>query len=479
MDPREIGANRLPEPLANRHRWLEVHRMTRGQSQVTGEKADLKQINARQFDLFALSLEGGPNFGDREIYDAYKTDRSEAAGAILIDPATWGFSTITLRRRVDHRWVRTDERGGFASPDAAMAHLRTSFRIGEPAEPLRPGERRRRAFLDTGPAGISPEFELLASSIDHLPALMAVGECYLALPKPDPNFVSDFQTNNFASRLFELYLLACFREQGILVRQDHVSPDFEIERAGATCWIEAVTANSAEPRSVGIGPWVHAPEDRDERLTGDTAERFAKTLRGKLQRKYEEMPHVQGKPFAIAIADFHESGSMVWSREALPTYLYGVKAYVEGEGSDRRAVGMAISHLTGKNRIPRAFFAIRPTRICRVCCSAMRPPCPSSTGWGFSLAGSLPALTWSGKASCSTGRLARSTRSRSRCRSRTRIMKRCGRWARAGARNSNSITILSRPIPSPLISYRARPIGSNVTVRSSATRSGKTRSSRR
>jgi hypothetical protein len=60
---------------------------------------------------------------------------------------------------------------------------------------------------------------------------MAVGECYLALPNPDPNFVTDFQTNNFASRLFELYLLARFREQGIRVRQDHPSPDFEIDGA--------------------------------------------------------------------------------------------------------------------------------------------------------------------------------------------------------------------------------------------------------
>lgn len=323
---------------------------------MTGENSDLKQINARQFDLFALSLEHGPNFGEREIYDAYKTDKSEAAGAILIDPATWRFSTLTLRRRVDHRWVLTDEQSGFATPDAAMAHLRTSLRIGDSAEPLPPGERRRRPLLEIGPAGASPEFELLSSSLDHLPALMTAGECYLALPNPDPNFVSDFQTNNFASRLFELYLLACFREQGIRVRQDHVSPDFEIDVGGASCWIEAVTANSAEPRSGGIGPWVHAPEDPDERLTGDTAERFAKTLRGKLQRNYEQMPHVQGQPFAIAIADFHESGSMVWSREALPTYLYGFKAYVEGEGADRHAAGVAISHLTGKNRIPAGLF---------------------------------------------------------------------------------------------------------------------------
>lgn len=326
-----------------------------GEPSATKDNASgVEQISGRQFDIFALSLEDGPNFGERVVYDAYRTGRGEAVGAILIDGVTWAFSTLTLRRRVDHRWVKTDERDSFVDPEAAMAHLQTSLRAGDPPEPLPPGERRRRELLKLGPAGSSPEFKLLASTRSHFPALIAAGECYLAMPNPDANFVTDFQTRNFASRLFELYLLACFREQGIRVRQDHPSPDFHIERAGATCWIEAVTANSPEAGSGGIGDWVHAPEDLDERLTGAPAERFAKTLRSKLERGYERLPHVAGQPFAIAIADFHESGSMVWSREALPTYLYGMKAYVEGD--ERRAAGMAISHLTGKDRIPAGLF---------------------------------------------------------------------------------------------------------------------------
>lgn len=321
-----------------------------------GEPPELEQINARQFDLYALSLERGRDFAGRVIFAAYRTMRGRAAGAVLIDPLTWGFSTVTLRRRVDHRWLKTDERDGFETPESAREHLRTSLRIGEPPEPLPPGARRRRSLLKQGSGGTSPKFELLASTVSHFPALMAAGECYLALPNPDANFVTDFQTNNFASRLFELYLLACFREQGLRVRQDHPSPDFEIELDGANCWIEAVTANAPEPRSGGIGPWVHAPDDLDERLTGASAERFAKTLRSKLQRRYERLTHVAGQPFVIAIADFHESGSMVWSREALPTYLYGVKAYVEGEGANRRAAGKTISHLTGKHGIPAGLF---------------------------------------------------------------------------------------------------------------------------
>lgn len=141
------------------------------------------------------------------------------------------------------------------------------MRGGDAPETLPPGARRRKLLIQPGARGISPEFELLTSTVSHLPALMAVGECYLALPNPDPNFVSDLQTNNFASSLFELYLLACFPEQGLIVQQDHVSPDFWIEKNGKTAWVEAVTANSETPRSGGIGDCAHAPTDKIERLS--------------------------------------------------------------------------------------------------------------------------------------------------------------------------------------------------------------------
>lgn len=316
----------------------------------------IKPISARQFELYALSLEHGPNFEPPHVFAAYRVGRGGGAGCILIDPERQCFATMALRRRIDHVWVRVDEAGPFDTPEAALDHLSIAMRGGDPPEPLPPGARRRRPLIEIGPRGISPEFELLAGTVSHLPALMAVGECYLALPNPDANFVPDLQTNNFASRLFELYLLACFREQGLIVRQDHVSPDFQIEKDGTSCWIEAVTANSDVPRAGGIGDWVHAPTDRTERLTGAPAERFAKTLRGKLQRNYHKLDHVKGQPFALAIADFHESGSMVWSREALPTYLYGVRADVTGEGAERRAVGTTISNLTGKHSIPAGLF---------------------------------------------------------------------------------------------------------------------------
>lgn len=322
----------------------------------TDEPRLITPISQRQFELYALSLERGPNFDPAHIFSAYQAGRGSISGCILLDTEKGTFSSLALRRRVDHRWVKVDENGPYSTPEAALDRLSIAMRASDPPEPLSPGAKRRPLLLKPGSRGTSPEFDLLTTTISHLPALMAIGECYLALPNPDANFASDFQTYNFASRLFELYLLACFREQGLSVRQDHVSPDFLVEKDGNACWIEAVTANSETPRAGGIGDWVHAPEDRSERLTGGPAERFAKTLRGKLQRNYHEMAHVEGQPFAIALADFHESGSMVWSREALPTYLYGLRADIEGEGKARRAIGTPITNLTGRHGIPAGLF---------------------------------------------------------------------------------------------------------------------------
>src|SRR5258708_39353 len=82
-------------------------------------------------------------------------------------------------------------------PTVPMAH-------GDPERPDRPGLKERRPLLAASAKNVHERFKLLTSTITHYPALMAVGELYFALPDPDDNFVSDLQTENFDSRLFEL-----------------------------------------------------------------------------------------------------------------------------------------------------------------------------------------------------------------------------------------------------------------------------------
>ena len=86
--------------------------------------------------------------------------------------------------------------------------------------------------------------------------------------------------------------------------------------------------------------------------------RFAKTLGSKLQRRYDCLAHVSGKPFAIALADFHAPASMTWSREALVGYLFGGMHAQEllERGGHVVAVSSPSSHLLGKSAFPAGLF---------------------------------------------------------------------------------------------------------------------------
>jgi hypothetical protein len=230
------------------------------------------------------------------------------------------------------------------------------MREGDAPELLPPGTPRRAPLHDVRGREVSEIFKLLAEP-SHQPAAWLLNQLYLSLPRPDANWASDCQTKNFHTRLWEALLLASFREQGIKVTQPYPSPDFMIERPdGETAWIEAVTINPALPYEHVGAPVSEAPEDIRERMFGAPAVRYAKSIRSKLQRRYDRLPHVEGKPFVLAIADFQSGASMTWSREALITYLYGTFAHVKEVGGRPTAASRDIEYLRGDEKIPAGLF---------------------------------------------------------------------------------------------------------------------------
>lgn len=311
-------------------------------------------ISRREFDLYALSLPRGPNFEPLVFHSAWKGGKGITVAAILKNPQG-RFATLVMRRQTDHCFVVTHEGKAFATLDLATRDATDAMCPDAPPEAVPSGTKKRATLVPKTVDGLGDSFKLMVTTMSHLPAIIAIGETYLSMPRPDDNFVSDFRTTNFDARLWELYLLAAFREQGVAVTQDQPSPDFLIEREGHQCHVEAVTANAIE-RTSGFPPPVHAPADKAERLLGLPAVRFAKTLRSKLQREYERYPHVRGKPFALAIADYHASSSMTWSREALPSYLYGFHPQVADGPQGKHAIGPSVSVLRGKDRIPAGLF---------------------------------------------------------------------------------------------------------------------------
>ena len=308
-------------------------------------------IPKRAFDLFGLSLDGRAAADADEHLSFWMSADKQAIGVVFRQGCTFGH--LVMRRRGDQRWALVSQTNNLSSAEIAADKMVDAMRVGEPPEGVPPGATPRPPLYEGKGAGT---YAVLTDGYAHYPAAVVMQELYLALPRPDKNFASDMRSANFDSRMWELYLLACFREQGITVRQDHPSPDFFLERQGATAYVEAVTAHSISgPIQMPSRP-TFAPTDPGERQAGAAAARFAKTLRSKLQKNYQAFAHVQGNPFALAIADFHQSASMVWSRESLPCYIYGFVTEVietpDGPVASRRA----ISHLQDNNKLPTGLF---------------------------------------------------------------------------------------------------------------------------
>lgn len=319
--------------------------------------ADMQLIPQPVFDVFALALPRGHGFGDRPPVGAWGDDARRVCGVVTqhIDDGSLGL--LAMRRRVDDVWVVIAEEFGFASLDDAKARLKSLLRLGEPPEPLPPNTASRPALHDLGNRTASDTFKVLQLPSHHR-AAWVLNQLYLALPNPDRNWASDCQTGNFHTRLWEAQLLAAFREQGLLVTQSVESPDFYIaNRRGDEAWVEAVTANPSTPYNHVNSPRSRPPEGREALFFGPAALRFAKTLGSKLQRGYDQMAHVQGKPFMIAVADFHAPASMLWSREGLIGYLFGESAHAVVESGRTVARTVSASHLHGPSAFPAGLFA--------------------------------------------------------------------------------------------------------------------------
>ncbi|MFM1137817.1 hypothetical protein WFK84_12020 [Yersinia enterocolitica] len=309
------------------------------------------------FDVYALSLPKGLGFGDDPPLCAWSGSDHLTVGALTKNCHSGRHGVLIMRRREDEVWAVLHRKVDFYSEEEALTIIRQA--CDEPAcrVPVPSGTRRRAPLWDTKGCEPSGIFKLLGQSCRERGAWM-LNQLYLAMPNPDPNWARDCQTGNFHTRLWETLLLASFREQGLLVTQDYPSPDFHVtNKAGGDAWVEAVTVNPPERYDHAIAVAAPFPQDRRERVLGTVTERYARTLRNKLCKNYAEMTHVVGRPFAIAIADFYLPGSMMWSREALISYLYGFYVREVAEEGKIVAVAEALDKLPGDPNIRVGLFS--------------------------------------------------------------------------------------------------------------------------
>jgi len=206
---------------------------------------------------------------------------------------------------------------------------------------------------------LHPYFRALISEPRFEAARNLIREIVYSYKDPDGHYIREFQTNGFDARLWELYLYVFLYQEGFEFIHGEPSPDFHLSRRGDEILIEAVTVNPGQNPS---RPDASPPQNHEETLalTNDYLPiKFGSPLYSKLQKKYWEKEHVEGKPLIIAIHDYHMPGSMTWSRVGLSEYLYGVRTRLgeDENGNDVPIVDHIDQHEWNGKIIPSNFFA--------------------------------------------------------------------------------------------------------------------------
>ena len=120
---------------------------------------------------------------------------------------------------------------------------------------------------------------------------------------------------------WELYLFIFLREAGCRLDRSRNAPDFVCDHFGLEFCLEAVTVN---PSQAGTDPEPpKTPAQVRQYNEHFTPIRFGNALLAKLRKRYWGNSRMLQVNLALAIQDFHQPGSMIWSHSGLPTYLYG------------------------------------------------------------------------------------------------------------------------------------------------------------
>lgn len=171
---------------------------------------------------------------------------------------------------------------------------------------------------------LHPHYELLKNNGAYSSAKEAIKEVSYHYKDIDGNFIDQFQSKNgFDARIWELYLYCFFKEQKFSFHREHEAPDYLVEKFEQKIAVEAVVI-SRKKKEYDVKEFKTVVE-MNEDLENKIPLMVSNAIYEKVKKEYWNKEHVKGIPFLLAVADFHETSSMIWTYEAFLTTLFGVK----------------------------------------------------------------------------------------------------------------------------------------------------------
>ena len=297
----------------------------------------------------------------------FETAEGDIVASIIRDRTDNDFFGIVLGRDERERFRVIDSTEFFDTPDEVLKALATLIEALQPnlAEKSKQGDAKGPPvdFFVPPPKVKQPQnpaFTALRDEEGYSSARACVEPMMRWYEDADRNFVEQFQTTGFDARIWELYLFAVFTEAGFAIDRKSAVPDF-------TCWgmagefcAEATTINPSRDKTGALvpPPTIETDEQFADFLRNYLPIKYAGPLTTKLAKRDWELPNAEGKPFVLAIQDFHHPRAMTFSRGALPIYLYGVEheGQRQPDGSLKISVTCVEKHQYNGKTIQSGFF---------------------------------------------------------------------------------------------------------------------------
>jgi hypothetical protein len=331
--------------------------------------SSLKKIGRQRFEVYVSHTRNPMVLGLVEEIAWYENYNRTLFGLIALDLTDKDFNVVILGRD-ENRKVRCCElQISFTSFDSAESWMKQKVdEMEQSGETTFPQGEEYREFDLFKPIkkNLDQYFKIVNEMPTHIAAKTLIQEITPHFFDIDGNFIEQFQTTGFNSRLWELYLFSYFNEEQLEIIKEYNAPDFMLSDGRFEVGLEAVIVSNRESNNINKMPNFE-PEFIKDELIDKMPLRFGSSLKSKCDHTdknglhYWEYEHTKGKPFIIAIADFHEASSMVWSQPALYKYLYGYEyAYERDENGNLTIIPIKVeSHMKGSTVIPSGFFMLK------------------------------------------------------------------------------------------------------------------------
>jgi len=272
--------------------------------------------------------------------DWFRIDGYNLLCFIAIDLTDKDFYAMIMAPNKYHQYAPLDFNCNFKTKEDALKWMASSIKskiLKNDFTVEDPDHHYLDVFsIKVSPEKLNPSFQILNTAPGYSSAKDLIISLLSSFDDQDGNFVKDFQSTGFDSRMWEIYLTYFFKENEFSINNPSNIPDFCLEKYGCELFVEAVTVgrNKDNPKKILI----ESESEEGIRIRNYTTEemalRFGSPLHSKKKKNYPQLKHVKGKPFAIAIADFYEEFSMQASYNAILEYLYGYSYshYYEANG---------------------------------------------------------------------------------------------------------------------------------------------------